>query len=100
MITIADLQKELVEELGLDNLSAEDQERVLNEAGGMIYQRILLSVFEKIPAAEHDKLTQLITADLEDEITELVHKHVPNVEEVVEVEMQTSIDDLKRALLS
>tara|TARA_B100000745_G_scaffold130817_1_gene85248 strand:+ start:7643 stop:7945 length:303 start_codon:yes stop_codon:yes gene_type:complete len=98
MINITDLHNRLVQELNIENLPPHDQEKILDQAGSMIYQRILLAVFQNIPTTEHDKLKQFVAADLEDEITELVHKHVPQAEEIIEKEMTSSVQELKEIL--
>jgi len=98
MITVEDIQKRIVEELAIEHLSAEDQTRLVDELGGMLHQRLLLSIFEKIPVEDHEKLKQFITADMEEEISALVHKHVANVGEVIENELATSMKEYKEAL--
>ncbi len=93
-----DLQKRLVEELSLEHLSPDEQEKVLDEIGGMLYQRVMLELFNHIPEGEHTKLKQLIDAGLEEEITALIHKHVPNVEEAITKELEQSMQEYKEVL--
>jgi len=99
MISFADIQKRVVEELDIADLSPEDQERVVDELGGMLYKRMLMSIFDKIPENEHGRLKQLIDSGMDSEITELVHKHIPDVGAVIAQEFETSMQDYRAALL-
>lgn len=98
MLSITDLHTKLVDALDIAHLAPEDQERVVEQMGSMVYQRVLLAVFDKIPAEEHEKLKHLIAANLEDEISALVAKHVPNAEEVVATALAESFADYEAAM--
>lgn len=98
MINITDLQSRLVEELDIAHLDTQAQERVIDEVGSMLYQRVLLAIFDKIPADQHEKLKQLISANLEDEISAMVAKYVQNVEEVAALALEDGLADYRQAL--
>jgi len=99
MIHAADIQKQIADELAIGHLPVVDQERLTNEMSAMLYQRILFALFREIPKQEHEKLKQLISSNLDNEITALVHKHVPDISEVVEKELAIGIREYKEALL-
>lgn len=99
MMNITDLQSRLVEELGIAHLDVEAQERVIDEMGGMLYQRVLLTIFDKIPADQHEKLKQLIAANLEDEISAMVSRYVENVEGIAATALAEGIADYKTTLV-
>lgn len=98
MITAQDIHKRIAEELDITHLPQEDQERIADELGGMLYQRMLLAIFDKVPPMQQEELRRLIASESEDAITDLIHKYVPNVAEVIEKELAAGLQDYREAL--
>jgi len=100
MKELADIHKAIAGELHLEHLSEEEQSQVIEAVGTMLYQRVLARVFSELPADQHTKLQQLIEADLENEITALISKYLPNIDEVVNTELTNALAEYKEALAS
>lgn len=98
MITAEDIHKRIAEELDITHLPQEAQEKVADELGGMLYQRMLLAIFDKVPPMQQEELKRLIATDAEDAITELIQKHVPHVAQVIEEEFAAGLADYREAL--
>ena len=98
MITVADIQQHVAEEVGITHLPKEDQDKVTDELGGMLYKRMLMAIFDKLPPHEHEHLKQLIAQDAASEISDLVHKYIPDVGTVIEQELKTSMQEFRTVL--
>ena len=97
MTTLTDIHARVAQELDLAHLPQDEQEAVVAEIGGMLYRRMLLAVYEKIPAEAHEQLGTLINTGDEAAITEFISTHVPDPEMVITQELETAIREYREA---
>lgn len=93
MITEQTIQEKVNAVLDIEHLPMDDQERIKQKMKTILYQRIMLLIFSKLPAIEQDKMKKLIEANLMDEVSDLINRYVPNVDELIEQEIKSSMED-------
>jgi len=95
------LYQNIIKDLGLDTLSAKEQEEVLLKIGKIIFQSILIKVMEELDDNEIDNFTELLEKKPNDEkaILDYLQAKIPNFNEFVNNEVanfkKESVDFMK-----
>ncbi len=78
---------DLIKELGLENLSKEEQEKLLLEMGEIIQQRVMLRVAEKMSDEDKEKFVKILEEKKEGsqivEVEGFVKEKVPEIEDII-----------------
>lgn len=80
----------LIKELGLDALSAEEQKKAILNIGRVIRQNIILRVMELLSEEEKDEFDNLLSekADDEETIYKFLKSKISNLDEIAEEEIK------------
>lgn len=97
MTSLADIHARVADELNLAHLSADEQKAVVAEIGDMLYRRMLLAIFEQIPAKAREELGTLIDSGDEAAMTALINTHVPDPEAVIRTELEVAMREYQEA---
>lgn len=82
------LKQNIVKELGLDLLSAEDQEKALLSIGKIIFQAVLIRIMEVMSVKDKDELDKLLSKKIgEEELLTFLQSKEPNLDKIVEAEV-------------
>jgi len=83
------LNKNLIKELGLENLPPEQQEEISMETGRVIYQNIVIRVLETLNEEDSEEFEKFLDekSDNQDEIYEFLKSKIPNLEEIINEEV-------------
>ena len=99
-----DYLADLIDEMGLDALSEEEQEEFLGDLADALYESVLLDVAVQLSDTDRDALTTLIERASKDQASEtdqeavfsFLQLKVPNLDDIIQFEA----DKLKQAYLS
>ncbi|MEK7553288.1 MAG: DUF5663 domain-containing protein [Patescibacteria group bacterium] len=92
------LQKNIIKDLGLENLSEKEQEESLLSIGRIIFQSVLIRVMEELDEAGKDEFEKILTEKPNDEeaILGFLQAKISNFNEIVSGEVakfkQGSVD--------
>ena len=92
------LQKNIIKDLGLENLSEKEQEESLLSIGRIIFQSVLIRVMEELDEAGKNEFEKILTEKPNDEETILsfLQAKIPNFNEIISGEVakfkQESVD--------
>jgi hypothetical protein len=95
------LQKNIIRELGLEELPEKEQEEMLLSMGRIIFQSILIRTMEELDEKSKDEFEKILSEKPNDEETILgfLQSKLPNLNEIVNDEVskfkQESIDFMK-----
>lgn len=95
------LQKNIINDLGLDKLPAKEQEEALLSIGRIIFQSVLIRTMEELDEAGKDEFEKILSEKPNDEeaILSFLQKKIPNLNEIVNEEVakfkQDSVDFMK-----
>lgn len=95
------LQKNIIKELGLDNLSEKEQEETLLSIGKIIFQSVLIRTMEELDDKSKDEFEKILSEKPNDEeaILSFLQKKLPNLNDIVNDEVskfkQESVDFMK-----
>jgi hypothetical protein len=89
------LQKEIIAELKLENLTQEEREHIVTTLGENIIQQAILDLYDMLPAdAQAEFKNKAETSTLE-ELVELFSPHVGDVDEVIKQSSTKIISEFK-----
>jgi hypothetical protein len=76
---------DLIEELGLENLSKEQQEKILLDMGEIIQQRVMLRIIEELGNENKDEFVKLLEEkkDQPEEIENFIRAKVPEADDIM-----------------
>lgn len=101
MVQQSAFSQNIVKELGLDSLPADQQAETLLKIGEIINQRIIIKVMEKLSEADKDEFDQLLGRDMTDQdaIASFLRSKIPDFDGMVAKEVadfkQSSVDFIK-----
>lgn len=82
------LQKDLLKELGLENLPAGDKLNFLEEMGKVVMQGIWLRILENLSEEDQDEFDAFLATNTDDEaIMAFLTKKIPNLEDLIKEEV-------------
>lgn len=76
---------DLIEELGLENLSQEQQENILSDMGEIIQQRVMLRIIEELGDGNKDEFVKLLEEkkDRPEEIEGFIRAKIPEADDIM-----------------
>jgi len=80
--------RDMVEELGLENLAKEKQGKILEELGKVLYDRMLLRLIEKLSDEEAEKVNILLNKGEIEKAYEYIERKVPNFPAILKKEIK------------
>ncbi len=86
----------MVAELNIGHLPKAEQDAIVDGLGEVLLRRVLLKLFELVPAGERDTLQKLLKEQNGEAAQALIGKYVPNMDDVVRAEIRVGIDEHKR----
>ena len=89
-----DLTQLLNKELGLENLSQEEKEKIITRFGESLLKRIIFRVFQLLSEQDRKSLEALQGGD-EEKINKFLTEKIPNLEKIREEELMSLMDDFK-----
>lgn len=83
------LTQNIIQDLGLDKLSAEEQAKALMEVGKIIFQRVILRVMDELSEEDKNEFDKLLDEKMNDEtaILNFLQSKLPNFNEIVNEEV-------------
>ena len=84
-------------ELGLSNLSLEEQEAFLEKMNELIQKRLLVRVLETVPETVQQQVAEMQLATPEESMQELM-KHVPYFGDMLEEEVENVKNELRASM--
>lgn len=80
---------DIIKELGIESLPAEQQEKLLNKIGTVLYQAIFLRAIDTLSEQEQDALDAFLGAHEDDPqaLFSYLQEHVVDFEKIVEQEV-------------
>lgn len=90
------IQRDLLKELGIDQLPEERQEEVLTAMTEVLLKRLTLKVLEKLTEAQRQEFETLCAAQDQEKITKFFSDNVPNYEQLIQDEIAAFKEDIKK----
>ena len=81
------LKKNILVELGLQDLAHERQLELLNKMSDLIQKRVLLRVIKSLSVAEKEEFDKLLGKENAQEIYRFLIAKVPNIDEITDEEV-------------
>lgn len=98
------IEKNIIEELGLQDLPPETQINLLTQMTESVLKRITVQVLERLSDTERDEFAKLQEAGDADQVDEFLKTKIPNYEQMLKdevgnfkEEMKSTVDMLKRS---
>ena len=80
--------KDLIKELGLENLSVDEQEKLVSDMSEVVYKRVLLRVVEKLSDEEATELNNLFEKGNMEKIDQYLRDRVPDFASILRKEIE------------
>ncbi len=80
--------KDLIKELGLENLSVDEQEKLVSDMSEVVYERVLLRVVEKLSDEEATELNNLFEKGNMEKIDQYLRDRVPDFASILKKEIE------------
>jgi hypothetical protein len=96
------LNKNIIKELGLDDLPEEEQEKTMLKIGEIIFKGVIVRVLQELSDKEAKEFEELISNKPDDQeaILNFLQKKVPNLDEITNEEVarfkQESLDFMNK----
>ncbi|MEK7478523.1 MAG: DUF5663 domain-containing protein [Patescibacteria group bacterium] len=84
----------LNKELGLENLSQEEKEKIITRFGESLLKRIMFRIFQILSEQDRKNLEALQGGD-EEKINQFLTEKIPDLEKIREEESMALMDDFK-----
>ncbi|MBI4708787.1 MAG: hypothetical protein HY764_01125 [Candidatus Portnoybacteria bacterium] len=81
------LKKNIITELGLDNLPEERKLELLGKMSDLIQKRVLLRVIKSLSLDDKEQFDKLLGQENEQEIYRFLISKVPNIDEITDEEV-------------
>lgn len=88
--------KDLIEELGLEGLPLERQEKLVKEISNVLYDRVLLRVMEKLSEKEAGEINNLLGKKEYQKADQIIAKKVPNFAAILKEEIEKFGEEMIR----
>ena len=92
--TITIQGKDLIKELGLENLPVERQEKLVEEMSDVVYGRILLRIVDELSEEEAEELNNLFDKGGMEKVDEYLRDKVPDFVSILEEEIKSFGDGM------
>ncbi len=87
MTTLSYLQKDIIKDLGLDDLSPEEQEKSLVKLGQILFQRVMLRVMDELNEKDQADLSKVFDKNDEGAVWDFLKIKLSNLDQVVAEEI-------------
>ena len=91
-----DIQKALLEQLGISGWPEDKQQEAIVTVGGPLLQAVTVAIFEKIPAEKRAELQAAMESADAARIGAIINTHIPNSTEFIESEVSKSLAEIKK----
>lgn len=92
--------KNIIKELGLDDLSVEEQEKLLEEMAEIVYKKILLRVVNRLSEEEIAELNNLLDKKDYEKVNSYIEEKIPDFMEIFKQEIETFQEEIiKKSVL-
>lgn len=81
------LQKNLITELGLENLTDEKKEEFILKIGGLIQQNVLLRILNELPEKDKDEFDKVLAEENDEKTLTFLQSKISNFDELVKEEI-------------
>lgn len=81
------LQKDLIKELGLDNLPEEKKAKFILKIGELVQQNMILRILNELSETDKDELDKIMAANNGDKTFEFLQSKIPNLEDIAREEI-------------
>jgi len=95
LINPEQLRELAVTELNLGGLTSEQQDNVIDAVGEMLFEGVILRLLEELPENQRARFTELMQNAEDEQLQALLHEHIPNLEAVIQDELQSGIRGYK-----
>lgn len=86
--------KDIIKELGLENLSIEKQAELIDRMSKLIYQRILLQAINKFSEEEAAELNQLLGKENYEKVDEYIRDKCPEFVSILKEELKNFEEEM------
>lgn len=93
-----DFTKQILSELGVQDLPAEAQASIMSELGKTILERIMLEILKALPPSEHDRLEAFYGSNDVTGMRAVLVQHIPDFEEFVRREARNEYEAIKTGM--
>ncbi|PIT91121.1 hypothetical protein COU17_02055 [Candidatus Kaiserbacteria bacterium CG10_big_fil_rev_8_21_14_0_10_49_17] len=90
-VTQEELSRAIVEELGIGELSKEEQEEILTLFGENLVKKLTTEILTIVPKEKHDEYMRLTEEGKIVEVHELLKPHIPNFDAFIETEVSKEL---------
>jgi len=90
-----DIQKKVAGDLGISDLSDEEQKKIIADFGGVALQASTVAVIEALPADKRDQFAQLLQAGDEEAVATFLGTNLPDHENVARQAVAAEIQRFK-----
>ncbi len=94
----AEARKKLIDSLGMQGFSIDEQDSVLERVLEVIMDQIMIVVLTQIPAEEHEKFEKMLDAQQMDAAQAYIQKNVPNLNGIINDVFEIGVDEYKRLI--
>ncbi|MCK9393241.1 MAG: DUF5663 domain-containing protein [Candidatus Paceibacterota bacterium] len=86
--------KDIISELNLENLSEDEQVKMISEMSDVVYEKIILRVLDKLSIEDSVALTNLLNLEKHEESTAFLNEKIPNFEKIIDEEVTDFQEEL------
>lgn len=90
-----DMQKQIAEDLGISNLSAQEQEQLIAQFGEIALKAATIALFEKMPEDKHEAFATLAEGGDANALQAFLNKEVPDHEAIAKAAVETEVRKFK-----
>lgn len=94
------IQQQLVEAFGIQDLPADKQQEILSRAGELILKRIFLKVMDSLSEEDKNQFDSLLgkqSQPAQEEITAFLGEKIPNINQLMQQEIEAFKEEFKLA---
>lgn len=80
--------RDMIEELGLEELSEEKKVEIIERMGGILHERILLRLIKELTDKEAEKVNDLLKRERVEDAYRYIERKVPNFNKIIQKEVE------------
>jgi len=90
-VTQEELSKTVIAELGIGELSKEEQEEILTLFGENLVKKLTMEILTILPKEKHEEYMRLTEEGRVADVHELLKPHIPNFDAFIETEVSKEL---------
>lgn len=90
-----ELKSIIAKDIGVENLSQEDQNEIISRLGGIITQRIVLEIIKRLPEENRNEYEEIGISGDEQKMQEFLGKYIPDAKNFIHDVIKKEIEDFK-----